>query len=205
MIYHQIKILFALKTLDPECIGRFTGHSEARFANEIDLRLYDDKELLAEVIPEGGRELTRVIGGFGLLDWRLSRNGLVYLSRHKESRVSLSLPLAEAIVTKWMESRKWRVELSTAGRIAKQMIRQLGGKGGTGILARKAIIELLDEINSSHEKYMLAGTLWQRTKEIAKQIVPEIANLTKREERGRIKENPRQYHPAIYWKQDYPD
>ena len=175
------------KTLDPECIGRFTGHSEARFANEIDLRLYDDKELLAEVIPEGGRELTRVIGGFGLLDWRLSRNGLVYLSRHKESRVSLSLPLAEAIVTKWMESRKWRVELSTAGRIAKQMIRQLGGKGGTGILARKAIIELLDEINSSHEKYMLAGTLWQRTKEIAKQIVPEIANLTKHEREAELK------------------
>ena len=93
------------KTLAPNCISRSTGYSEARFANEIDLRLYDDKELLAEVIPQGGRELTRVIGGFGLLDWRLSRNGLVYLSQHKESRVSLFLPLAEAIVVKWLETQ----------------------------------------------------------------------------------------------------
>ena len=136
------------KTLDPECIRRFTGHSEAQFANEIDLRLYDDIELLAEVIPEGGRELTRVIGGFGLLDWRLSRNGLVYLSRHKESRVSLSLPLAEAIVVKWLESQGWAIELSSAGRVAKQMIRQLGGKSGAGLLAQEGLIRLFRKMNS---------------------------------------------------------
>ena len=136
------------KTLDPECIGRFTGYSEARFANEIDLRLYDDKEILAEVIPEGGRELTRVIGGFGLLDWRLSRNGLVYLSRRKESRVSLSLPSAEAIVVKWLETQGWAIELSSAGRVAKQMIRQLGGKSGAGLLAQEGLIRLFRKMNS---------------------------------------------------------
>ncbi|MDE0184680.1 MAG: hypothetical protein OXP71_04405 [Candidatus Poribacteria bacterium] len=166
------------KTLDPKFTSRFGGHGEARFANEIDLRLYDDKELFAEVVPEGDRELARVIGGFGLRDWRLSRKGPVYLSRHSKWTVSISLPQAEAVVIKWLESKEWRVELSPAGHIAKQMIRQLGGKGGTGILARKAIIELLNEINSKQKQPILAGTLWQRTKAIAEQIIPETANLT---------------------------
>ena len=125
------------KTLDPKSISRYAGYSEARFANEIDLRLYDDKELLAEVIPEGGRELARIFGGFRIRDWRLSRKGLVYLSQYAESTVSIFLPQAEAIVTKWLESRGWGVELSTAGRVAKQMMRQLGGKSGIGISSKK--------------------------------------------------------------------
>lgn len=166
------------KTLDPKFINRFGGYSEARFANEIVLRLYGDTELFAEVIPEGGRRLATTIS-FRAFEWRFSRKGLVYLSRHSKWTVDLSLPQAEAIVTKWLELKEWRVELSPAGRIAKQMIRQLGGKDGTGILARKAIIQLLNEINSNHEESMLASTLWQRTKEIAKQIIPDIANLTK--------------------------
>ena len=159
--------IIRFKTLDPKFISRFGGHGKARFANEIDLRLYDDKELFAEVIPEGNSELARVIGGFGLRDWRLSRKGLVYLSRHSRRTVDLSLPQAEAIVTKWLELKEWRVELSPAGRIAKQMIRQLGGKNSTGILARKGIIQLLGEMNCSDEKSMLEKALRAKIHKIA--------------------------------------
>ena len=138
------------KTLDPKFISRFGGHSKSRFVNEVKLRLYDDKELFAEVIPEGGRELARVIGEFDFLNWRLSRKGLVYLSRYSRSTVSLSLPHAETIFAKWLESRGWIVKLSSAGRIAKQMLRQLGGVNGTWILAHKGIIQLLGKMSSSN-------------------------------------------------------
>ena len=169
--------ILRFKTLDPRFVHRFGGHGEARFANEIELRFYDDEELFAEVIPEGGRQLASVIS-FGAVDLRLARKGLVYLSRRSKQTVYLSLPQAEAIVIKWLELAGWRVELSPAGRIAKQMIRQLGGKGSTRIIARKAIIELLNEINSKQKQSMLAETLWQRTKEIAKQFIPKTANLS---------------------------
>ena len=138
------------KTLDPKFINRFGGHGEARFANEIVLRLYGDTELFAEVIPEGGKRLATAIS-FSAFEWRFSRKGLVYLSRHSKWTVDLSLPQAEAIVTKWLELRGWRVELSPAGRVAKQMIRQLGGKSNAEILARKGIIQLLGEMNSRNE------------------------------------------------------
>ncbi len=138
------------KTLDPKFISRFGGYGTSRFVNEIKLKLYDDKELFAEVIPEGSTELARVIGEFNLLDWRLSRKGLVYLSRYSRSTISLSLPQAEAIFITWLESRGWTVKLSPAGRIARQMIRQLGGVNGTWILAHKGIIQLLGKMSSSN-------------------------------------------------------
>lgn len=138
------------KTLDPKFINRFGGQGEARFANQIVLRLYGDTELFAEVLPEGGRKLATAIS-YSAFEWRLSRKGLVYLSRHSKWTVDLSLPQAEAIVTKWLELRGWRIELSPAGRISKQMIRQLGGKSGADILAQKGIIQLLGEMNSRND------------------------------------------------------
>ena len=137
------------KTLDPKFMNRFGGHGEARFANEIELRLYGDEELFAEIIPEGGRRLATAIS-FSAFNWRLSRKALVYLSRYSEWTVSLSLPRSEVIFTKWLESKGWTVELSSAGRIANQMMRQLGGRSATGILATKGIIQLLGEMNSSN-------------------------------------------------------
>ena len=161
ILTNQEKIRF--KTLDPKCIGRFAGYSEARFANEIDLRMYDDKELLAEVIPEGDRQLAREFGGFGFRDWRLSRKGLVYLSQYPRSTVSFSVPLAEVIVSTWLKLSGWRVKLLTPGRVAKQMILQLGGKSRIEILAQEGIIRLLAEMNSSNV--------------ILKDLYKEIVNL----------------------------
>ena len=179
--------MIRFKTLDPKFISRFGGYGKSRFVNEIKLRLYDDKELFAEVIPEGGRELARVIGEFNLLDWRLSRKGLVYLSRYAKSTVSLSLPQAEAIFAKWLESRGRAVKLSPAGRIAKQMMRQLGGVNGTWILAQEGIIKLLGEINSSDEKSMSEEDLRDKTAKIANQMTPKIANQTKHQRNERAK------------------
>ena len=179
--------IIRFKTLDPKFINRFGGYGKSRFANDIELRLYDDTELFAAVIPEGGRELARVIGGFNLFDWRLSRKGLVYLSSYSKRTVSLSLPQAEAIFIKWLELRGWIVELSPAGRNAKQMIRQLGGVNGTWILAKKGIIKLLGEMNSSDEKSMLEVDLRGRIAKIANQMTPEIANQTKRKRNEVVK------------------
>ena len=140
------------KTLDPQFVSfHFAGLDASRFANEIDLRLYGDKGLRAEVIPEAEVGLARAIDKLHFLDWRISRKGLVYLSRHSESTVELSLPQAEEVFTRWFGLNGWTVELSPPGRIAKQMIQQLGGVEGTWILAQEGIIQLLGRMNSSNE------------------------------------------------------
>ena len=151
------------KTLDPEFVSiHYAVCDASRFANEIDFKLYGDKELRAEVIPESEVELARAIDKFDFLHWRISKSGLVYLSAHSDNTVNLSLPQAEEIFTRWMKLKGWTAELSSAGRIAKQMILQLGGVEGTWILAQEGIIQLLRKMNSSDE------TLTELHKEILK-------------------------------------
>jgi hypothetical protein len=164
------------KALDPKFIKRGTL-PVPRFANEIELKFDRGNALFAEVIPEGGWELNKDLGGFQISEWRVSRKGLVYLSRHSRSTVSLPSPQAEAIFTKWFESKGWTVELSPPGRIAKQMILQLGASDGTGNLARKGIIQLLSEINSSGESIMLEEELRSRISKIANQSEYKIKDL----------------------------
>ncbi|MBI1923890.1 hypothetical protein HYR99_06530 [Candidatus Poribacteria bacterium] len=158
----------SFKTLDPEFIGHFGGHGKPRFANEIELRLYDDEELFAEVIPEGDRTLIRAIGNFGFGEWRFSRTGMVYLSRHPNWSVHLTLPKAKAVFSQWLESKQWKVELSSPGRIANQMIKQLGGPWAVSTLANEGIIKLLEKM--SEGKPMKYEAVVGEIKKIANQI-----------------------------------
>ena len=163
------------KTLDPKF--RVTGilHTP-RFANEIELKFYQENTLLAEVIPEGGWELTKDLGIFQVSEWRISRKGLVYLSRHPGSTVPLPLPQAETVFTKWFESEGWRVELSSPGRIAKQMLLQLGGNNGVRFLAQEGILQLLKKMNSSDQKSV--------SEEFVRGEVQKIANQEKYKREG---------------------
>ena len=142
---YQDKINF--RTLDPEFIRPFGGHGEARFANEIEFHFYGSGELLAEVIPEGNEKLVKAIGAIGPSEWRFSKKGMVYLSRHSNWSVHISLPKAEDIFLQWLKSKKWKVDLSSPGLIAKQMVKQLGGISRTSILVSEGIISLLDKMS----------------------------------------------------------
>ena len=138
-----------VKTLAPKFYRHlFLGIGEQRFVNEFNLRLYGDKELLADVIPKGDLNLARVIGRYDPFSWRISRKGLVYLSKHSKSVIELSIPYAEPIFTRWLELQGWTVNLTSPGKIAKQMLQQLDGVHGTQILAEKGIIQLLGEMSS---------------------------------------------------------
>ena len=169
------------KTIDPKFAYSFEISNISRFVNEIEFRFHDDKELFANAIPSGGNELAKVIYGGAsegtvrhpFKSCRLSKGRLVYLSRSPRSTIDLFIPQAETIFTKWMELRGWTVKLSSAGRIAKQMIRQLGGVSGTGILAKRGIIELLGKMNSkSGEKFVAEEFVWGKLQKISTQTGP---------------------------------
>ena len=169
------------KTIDPKSPYSFEISNISRFVNEIEFRFHDDKELFANAIPRGDNELAKVIYGGAskrtgrrtFKSCRLSKGRLVYLSRSPRSTIDLLIPQAETIFTKWMELRGWTVELSSAGRIAKQMIRQLGGVSGTGILAKRGVIELLGKMNSkSGEKFVAEEFVWDELQRISTQTGP---------------------------------
>lgn len=141
LISYEDRISF--KTLDPKFLKPETPVGEVRFANEIKLRAFSQKEILAEIIPVGDRNLITAIGGFPFEDWRFTRGGLVYLSKSGDWTIRLSLPRAEDVIQEWLSSKGWKVELSDKGEIAKQMLKRLGGIWGVSTLANAGIIDLL--------------------------------------------------------------
>lgn len=136
----------AFRTLEPKFMYRFGGRGSPRFANEIDLNLYSDKELFAEVMPEGDRELVNAIGSLEFDAWRFSKRGLVYLARHSDWSIDIALPKAEYIFYEWLRARNWQVEISVPGRFAKQIIKRIGGIFNISLLANDGIIRMLQEM-----------------------------------------------------------
>lgn len=132
-----------LRSQDPkfETFHEYSG--KPRFANEFSFRFYGSKEPMAEVFPEGSRELSSAIGRVGYFNWRFSRFGPVFLARNPRDLIFLDLPLAETVMTEWFRERGWKVSLSGPGRIAKQLLKQLGSTYGISQLAHKGVIELL--------------------------------------------------------------
>ena len=146
------------KTLTPKFMSRFGISRKSRFANEIEWRLSDDRILFAEAIPEGdSKQALSIVEFIGLHDeMRLFKNGVVYLLCSSEQNLWLRGPHAEGVVTRWLESKGWTVELSPPGRIAQQMLQQLQGIRGTWILASEGIIQLLGKMNRSDGKFLSA-------------------------------------------------
>ena len=135
-----------LRSLNPKFDLSSEYSGEPRFANEFSFRFYGSKEPMAEVIPEGTRELSSALGRVGYHNWRFSKSGPVFLAHNKDDLIFLNLPRAEAVMTEWFRERGWKVSLSGPGRIATQLIKQLGGSFGTGRLAHKGVIDLLGEL-----------------------------------------------------------
>lgn len=147
------------RTKEPR-INTFQDYTGApKYANEINFRFYDSKESMAEVFPEGSRELSSAIGRTAYYDWRFSKSGPVFLAKSNGDFVFLDLPRAESVMTEWFRERGWKVTLSGPGRIAKQLFNYIGGKYGISKLAHQGVIDLfacLEKEAGMHYEEVLA-------------------------------------------------
>jgi hypothetical protein len=143
---HSLQTLdgsISLPQVEPKFVSRFGGHGKPRFANEVEFRLYGGADLFAEIIPEADDGMVRAIGGYGFRDWRFSNAGPVYLASHTDWSLTFSCPKAETVFSEWLRSRGWTSTLSTSGKIAMQMAKQLGGTWGISLLAHDGLVDFL--------------------------------------------------------------
>jgi hypothetical protein len=157
-----------VRTLDPKFAFTNSINSEARFANDVEMRTYGAHGSVAEVVPEGADELVRAIGDLDFRSWRFSRNGPVYLSSHLDSSLHLSVPEGEAVFVEWLRQHGWKAELSAPGLIARQLLKQVEGIWGTAFLATDGMIRLLGDLQG--EKTIGLGALWGRLSRIANEF-----------------------------------
>jgi hypothetical protein len=130
------------KTLMPDAARSF-GSLRGRCANEVELRIWGSEFLPAEVIPRGDRQIARAAGALDFTVWRCGKQGLVHLPKYKDWTERLGVVPGEDVFSAWMATQEWSVALSDKGKIARQMLKQLGGKRGMWLLVKEGIVELL--------------------------------------------------------------
>lgn len=133
----------SIKLLAPEFVHYPGVPGHYRFANEIELHTYHGKELMAEVIPEGSNLLALSLGGYDFTNWRFSKGKMIYLATFADHTLHVKAPSAEEVFFRWFQNSKFTASISQGGRIAKQMLRSLGGVRGVWLLADEAIFDLI--------------------------------------------------------------
>ena len=118
------------------------------WANVVHLRHYGMGDELATILPEGMPDLDRLLDTMQFhKGWtRVSSEGIVSISEYAERTVFWRLRDGVSVIQAWLKSRGFDAELSGAGRICLQVIRQLEGILGAGLLTNSEILQLLDKM-----------------------------------------------------------
>jgi len=158
------------RTVDADFAARFTNYDAPRYANDVTTTNYCHDDLYADVIPEGGENLTRELSHVGFREWRFSRRTATYLTYHKNWHIYLKIPKAEDVFIAWMKDNGFEIKLSAPGRIAKQMIKQLGGVYGINTLANDEMLSLLKRMEPDKdniERELHKNDFWASISKIA--------------------------------------
>jgi hypothetical protein len=168
----ESKTRISIRALVPAMIRCANPSPTPRFANELNPRFYGDTEPVAEVVPVGDESLVFAAGAFGPSGSRVGRRGLVFFPRHARETIHYSAPHARGVMASWLRSLGWKVEPVPPGLVASQMLRQLGGRQGIDLIAKKEVVELLWEMREG--KAMAAQEFGRRIAAIAgDSLVPD--------------------------------
>jgi len=105
------------------------------------------------------------LSGVGLREWRFTRRESVFLSQHANWRIHIPIPKAEDTFKAWLKDNKFDAELSPSGRIAKQMIKRLGGTWGLETIANEELVSLLRDMENGKE--IEKDPFWGRISKVA--------------------------------------
>ena len=127
---------------------RCYGRRRPVCANEITIDSYMGTDLAAEAFPRSsGKNFLRALSGPTSLpeDWRGGRNGLVRLAENGFF-MPQEAPSAERVFFAWLSDLGWnRLELSSAGVLAKRIHQKLGGF--VSRLQDKKLLGLIEHMN----------------------------------------------------------
>lgn len=168
----------SFQPLLPDLIDEHAYVGEIRCANELSFRLYGSEEYLAEVFPQfNGENFIHSISSFGSFRdyWRVGRNGLVKLVSDNFTEY-WKIPESQGVVFAWLKDHGWDAELSTAGLLAKQMLKTL--EGHPVMLADEKLLGLLEHMNG--------GTVQKSGEPVSDNTITQERDLAVGEIRSRI-------------------
>jgi hypothetical protein len=118
-----------------------------QFANDIKFDVFGADNYYAEVLGETEQLASHILGSHSYDHWRISQRGATYIAsgwERDEKTVQVRVPKAEKFFASWYKNQtNIDIELSTPGKVAKQMLKKLGGPDRVRVLSNEGILELI--------------------------------------------------------------
>lgn len=122
----------------------YIPHAEPRFVNEIFVEFDETEGKYAQVLPTlNNRDLEYIIRGSGYRQWVFSKGSMHFCANEIDQYLSFAVPKASEVFTKWFEDRGYSIRDSAPGKLASQLLRNIGGIYGTNFLSNRGIPAVL--------------------------------------------------------------
>lgn len=127
--------------------GSNNFNNKYQFANDIKFDVFGADNYYAEVLGETEQLASHILGSHSHDQWRISQRGATYIASgwdRDEKTVQLKIPKAEKFFASWYKNQtNTDIELSTPGKVAKQMLKKLGGPDRIRVLSNEGILKLI--------------------------------------------------------------
>ncbi len=160
----------------------------ASYANDIEIARYGLRDFNTEVIPPNEPTVAHLFGSGLPNEWRVGANGLTFLGDYADWTVHLDQPNPCDVIASVLEAKGWtEFTISTAGNVAYQMMRHVGGPSHIGILKSQVLIEYLEKLSRSGN-YDLAQTFFAVIKKIdeARPVAGNVHRLVQKYTDARV-------------------
>lgn len=125
----------------------YHSHIEPVYTNNLSLNIKSQSVDYVETFPRlKDEEAGRIIRGMGI--WSVTSTGLNFHPNLHDSFIGFYLPLSETLVDHLFERKKLKIELSSAGKLAREVIKNIGGIYGTNLFFNETMINLLSLFES---------------------------------------------------------
>ena len=118
------------------------------WVNEVSLSFHARSIELSQFLPRGIQSLgNSLLAVGGAMECWSDRCGVITAVRLYSQSAYWSIPTPEQIFQSWFRERGYNIEISSAGRLAREMIRSMGGRGSAYPLNSKSITSFLCELS----------------------------------------------------------
>lgn len=132
--------------LVPSFVEHAAAYSKARWVNVVRPRSYGGDPHFPDVFHPDLSDLARLLGDTYFDEVWANSEGIAIASNVLGARRHWTIPRGDEIFAEFFKVRGYRFLVSDAGKVATQLIRRLGSRGATSILADLELLRFFDKM-----------------------------------------------------------
>lgn len=143
------------------------GYRDNFYKVEIEMSLFDDSFLKAGAISEiTTSDWNQIVRTFDRSKWHLSSKSVAYYIRSGDDRIQFQIPSAKDFYKLYFKNKGKKLVINSNGKLAEEVIKNLGGIRGAYFLGRIETLELITLFENGKviEHHALTGEIKRRFK-----------------------------------------